>query len=238
MQPRSHPGHAIGTALVTGVSSGIGEAIAARLARDGWTVVGLDLRSCDRFPSAVCDVGDPVAVDAAVADLAGRFGKISAAVTAAGVWAGTDPFNVDRDLWRKLAAVHVGGTANVLKAVLPAMIASGEGNIVTITTDLALSGNKDDLYYVTVKGAVLGLTRGLARELEATRIRVNSVAPGATDTPILPPDSPWRTAEVLGRLPLPRLVDPSEIAETTAFLCDPACPLTGQVLSPNAGQAI
>lgn len=224
-------------AVVTGSSSGIGVAVARRLTSAGWDVAGLDLSASDEHQTYRCDVTDISSVGDALSLIRERHGEIDVAVTAAGSWAGTDPFEHDQVLWRKLMAVHVGGTVNVVKAVAPPMMEVGRGNIVMITTDLALNGNPDDAYYVTAKGAVLGMMRGLVAELEGAGVRVNTVAPGATDTPILPPDSIWRSEEKLSVLPLPRLVDPAEIAESVLFLCAGDCHLNGQIISPNAGQA-
>ncbi|EJT04252.1 SDR family oxidoreductase [Rhizobium sp. CCGE 510] len=224
-------------ALVTGLSSGIGAAIGQRLAKDRWKVVGLDLNVGDEFPTCRCDVTRFDQVVESVENIRERHGPIGAAVTAAGFWALSDPFEFNGASWSKFAAVHLGGTANVARAVLPQMRSDGRGSVVFITTDLALNGDAEDVNYVTAKGAVLGLMRGLAYEFEGSGVSISTVAPGATDTPILPPDSVWRTPEKLSTLPLPRLIAPSEIAEAVAFLCDQNVQMNGQIVSPNAGQA-
>jgi len=223
--------------IVTGISSGIGNAVGHLLEREGWRVVGIDLRTSSEFQTFQCDVSDCAAVSAVCEQVEAEIGAIAAVVTAAGFWQGTTPFQHDQSVWEKLAAVHLAGSTNFAKAVLPAMLKRGQGNIVFITTDLALNGNPDDACYVTAKGAVLGMMRGLARETHSRGIRINSVAPGATDTAILPPDSIWRTPEKLTSLPMPRLIDPAEIGAAVALLCDPALGFSGQILSPNAGQA-
>lgn len=198
----------------------------------------MDLNDSDEFESHRCDVTDADATRAVIDGVESTYGNLSAVVTAAGTWHETLPFTVDEHVFNGLAAVHLAGTLNAIYPAVEIMRARGRGRVVTITTDLALSGNPDDTYYVTLKGALLAFTRCLAHELLAANIFVNTVAPGATDTPILPPDSPWRTAEKLASLPLPRLVSPDEIAEAVARLCRDDWKLTGQIISPNAGQAI
>lgn len=223
--------------LVTGISSGIGNAVGHQLEREGWRVVGIDLRASLEFQTFQCDVTDSAAVSGICDIVETQIGPIAAVVTAAGFWQETTSFQHDQSVWEKLAAVHLAGSTNFAKAVLPAMLKRGQGNVVFITTDLALSGNPDDACYVTAKGAVLGMMRGLTRETHSRGVRINTVAPGATDTAILPPDSIWRTPEKLTSLPMPRLIDPSEISAAVALLCDPTLGFSGQILSPNAGQA-
>ena len=117
------------------------------------------------------------------------------------------------------------------------MAARGRGAIVNVSSELALCGAELHAHYCAAKGAILGLTRSLAAELAGSGVRVNAVAPGATDTGLL--TDTWRTPEYLGSLPLRRLSTPAEIAATIAFLAsDGASYITGQVLSPNSGAVI
>jgi NAD(P)-dependent dehydrogenase (short-subunit alcohol dehydrogenase family) len=91
---------------------------------------------------------------------------------------------------------------------------------------------------VAAKGAVLGLVKSLAAELAPTGVRVNAVAPGPTDTPLLAPDSLWREPGYLNTLPLRRLVTPGEIAHAVYYLATEGSMYCGEVLSPNAGAVI
>jgi 2-hydroxycyclohexanecarboxyl-CoA dehydrogenase len=118
------------------------------------------------------------------------------------------------------------------------MLAADAGTIVTISSELALGGGARDAHYAAAKGAVLGFTRSLGVELAPRGIRVNGVAPGPTDTPLLEPDSPWRAPEYLATLPLGRLVTPAEVAETVLMLVEEGTYFAGQTLSPNAGAVI
>ncbi len=112
------------------------------------------------------------------------------------------------------------------------------GSIIAISSELALAGSATDLHYVAAKGAVLGLVKSLAAEFARTGIRVNAVAPGPTDTPLLAPDSLWRKPGYLATLPLGRLVHPEEIAATVYYLATEGSTYCGEVLSPNAGAVI
>jgi NAD(P)-dependent dehydrogenase (short-subunit alcohol dehydrogenase family) len=137
-----------------------------------------------------------------------------------------------------MLSVILGGTVNAFAAVLPHMLRRGTGTIVAISSELALAGSATDLHYVAAKGAVLGLVKSLAVEVAHTGIRVNAVAPGPTDTPLLAPGSLWRKPGYLATLPLGRLVRPEEIAAAVYYLATEGAMYCGEVLSPNAGAVI
>lgn len=225
-------------ALVTGAASGIGAAVCVRLAEAGWAVAGLDRNAAATDVALEVDVADPAAVDAGVEAAEARLGRISLLVAAAGVYAPTPVAALTIEQWRQTLRVNFGGTVNVCRAVVPAMKAAGQGMIVTISSELALAGGTGELDYVTAKGAVIGFTRSLAAELAPYGVRVNSVAPGRTDTPMLPPDSRWRDSSYLAGFPLGRLVTPDEVAATVVFLVDDGTSYVGQVLSPNGGAVL
>ncbi len=225
--------------VITGAASGIGAATAALFSRQGWRTAGLDLRPSTTDLSMTCDVTDAAAVRSAIDAAAGRFGGIDAAVTAAGYYEeGIDVCDITRAQWDSMLQVILGGTVNTCAAVLPHMIARQSGTIIAISSELALGGSATDLHYVAAKGAVLGLVKSLAAELAATPIRLNVVAPGPTDTPLLTPDSLWREPGYLATLPLGRLVRPEEVAATVYYLATEGRMYCGEVLSPNAGAVI
>lgn len=227
-----------GAALVTGAAGGIGAAIAERLASSGWRVAGLDLRPSDTELALEADVSDREAVRAAAERAAAELGPVSVLVTAAGHYEPVPVGELDTERWRRMLAVHLGGTVNACWAVVPGMLATGSGCIVTISSELALAGSAGDAHYTAAKGAIVGFTRSLGIELAPRGVRVNSVAPGPTDTPLLAPDSPWRAPDYLATLPLGRLVRPEEVAETVALLVEEGGYFAGQTLSPNAGAVI
>jgi 2-hydroxycyclohexanecarboxyl-CoA dehydrogenase len=227
-----------GVAIVTGSASGIGAVVCARLAERGWRVAGVDLERSDTELSLQVDVTDRRAVEQAVHLAADELGPVSLLVTAAGVYEMVPVADIDARRWRRMLAVHLGGVANACWAVLPSMLEAGTGTIVTISSELALAGGDGDAHYAAAKGAIIGFTRSLGAELASQGIRVNSVAPGPTDTPLLAVDSPWRRSEYLGSLPLGRLVRPEEVADTVMFLVEEGTYFNGQTVSPNAGAVI
>jgi 2-hydroxycyclohexanecarboxyl-CoA dehydrogenase len=225
--------------VITGAASGIGAATAALFGRQGWRTAGLDLRPSATDLSLTCDVTDAAAVRSAIDAVARQFGGIDAAVTAAGYYEeGIDVCDITRAQWDSMLQVILGGTVNTCAAVLPQMLARQSGTVIAISSELALGGSATDLHYVAAKGAVLGLVKSLAAELAATPIRLNVVAPGPTDTPLLAPDSLWRKPDYLATLPLGRLVRPDEIAATVYYLATEGVMYCGEVLSPNAGAVI
>ncbi len=226
-------------AVITGAASGIGAATAALFRRRGWRTAGIDLRPSDTDLPLQCDVTDAPGIRSAVDEAAGQFGGIDAAVSAAGYYEeGIDVCDISRAQWDSMLAVILGGTVNICAAVLPHLIGQQSGTIIAISSELALAGSATDLHYVAAKGAVLGLVKSLAAELAATPIRVNAVAPGPTDTPLLAADSLWRKPDYLATLPLGRLVRPDEIAATVYYLATEGVMYCGEVLSPNAGAVI
>jgi len=226
-------------ALVTGAASGIGAETAALFRRRGWRTAGIDLRPSDTDQSVQCDVTDAAAMRAAIDGIAAKAGRIDAAVSAAGYYEeGIDVCDISRAQWDSMLAVILGGTVNTCAAVLPHLMARQGGTIIAISSELALAGSATDLHYVAAKGAVLGLVKSLAAELAATPIRVNAVAPGPTDTPLLAADSLWRKPDYLATLPLGRLVRPDEVAATVYYLATEGVMYCGEVLSPNAGAVI
>lgn len=226
-------------AVVTGAASGIGRACADVMHAADWRTAGIDLNASDTNLSLQADVSDRGAVAEAIDQIAQRFGQIDLLVTAAGYYEeGIDVADITIAQWDRMLSVILGGTVNCCAAVLPHMLNRGEGTIVAISSELALAGSATDLHYVAAKGAVLGFVKSLAMEVASTAIRVNAVAPGPTDTPLLPPSSLWRKADYLATLPLQRLVRPEEIAYAVHYLATEGSMYCGEVLSPNAGAVI
>ena len=226
-------------AVISGAASGIGAACADLMRRSGWHTAGIDLNPSGTDLPLQADVADRAAVAAAVDQVAARFGQIDLLVTAAGYYEeGIDVVDISLARWDRMLAVILGGTVNCCAAVLPHLLRRGRGSIIAISSELALAGSATDLHYVAAKGAVLGLVKSLAMEVAHTAIRVNAVAPGPTDTPLLGPDSLWRKPGYLATLPLGRLVRPDEIASAVHYLATEGSTYCGEVLSPNAGAVI
>lgn len=226
-------------AVITGAASGIGAACAGLMRRSGWRTAGIDLNPSDTDLSLQADVSGRAAITDVVDQVAQRFGQIDLLVSAAGYYEeGIDVADISVAQWDRMLAVILGGTVNCCAAVLPHMLRRGGGTIVAISSELALGGSATDLHYVAAKGAVLGFVKSLAMEVAETAIRVNAVAPGPTDTPLLAADSLWREPGYLATLPLGRLVTPEEIAHAVYYLATEGSMYCGEVLSPNAGAVI
>lgn len=217
----------------------MGIAIAQRLAASGLLVAGLD-----RSPSPTCDlslIGDVTSardIADAVRETESVLGPIYAVVSGAGHYESTPFTDVTDEQAQTMLRVHLGGFFACAQSVLPGMLERKEGCLIAITSELAVGGGDRDSHYAAAKGAVLGVVRSLAIELAPTGVRVNSVAPGPTNTPLLPPDSPWRAPEYLATLPTGDLAQPLDVALCVDYLINGAHFMTGEVLNPNSGAVI
>ncbi len=224
-------------AVVSGAASGIGRACAAALHADGLAIAALDLQPADDAElSLEVDVADAAAVEAAVARAERELGPVACAVTAAGVYERRALGEIGPAAWRRMLAVQLGGTVNVARSAYLRMRARGEGGICTIGSELALCGDADAPHYAAAKGAIHAFTKSLAVEAAPAGVRVNCVAPGPTDTPLMTPE--LRAPEYVESLVLRRLVDPLEIAAAVRFVLRGEHNLVGQVVSPNAGAVV
>jgi NAD(P)-dependent dehydrogenase (short-subunit alcohol dehydrogenase family) len=224
-------------ALVTGGASGIGAAVVDALSARGYTVGCLDLNPGDSENACAVDVSDAAAVTDAVAQLRGRLGPIDAVVTSAGYYEMAPVAEISADAWRRMLRVHLGGLVNVARATLPDLT-SRSGSLVAVASELAVGGGDQDAHYAAAKGAILGFVRSLAAEVAGTGVRINGVAPGPTDTPLLAADSPWRASDYLATLPLRRLTKPTEVARCVEYLICDATFSVGDVVNVNSGAVI
>src|SRR5215212_4578381 len=233
-------------ALVTGGASGIGAAIARRLAAEGASIVIGDVneegaRSVAAeidAEAALLDVTDP---DSAVA-VAREHGPFSILVNNAG----TDDFAFFTDMtperWRRLIAINLEGVLICTHAVLPAMQQAGYGRIVNIASEAGRVGSKGSAVYSAAKGGVIAFTKTIARENARFAITANAIAPGPIDTPLLNAarslgDVGERIIETMkGATQMRRLGDPDEVAAAVAFLAsDDASYVTGETLGVSGG---
>ena len=238
-------------ALVTGSSRGIGRAVAAELAREGWAVCVNYIQHQQAAEDAVRAIRDAggraVAVQADVADgaavaemvrLAERElgGHVSLLVNNAGV-AGQAQFqDITDEMWDRYLAVNLGGARNTIRAVLPRMISEKAGCIVNISSIWGLRGASCEVAYACTKAAIIALTRSLAAELGPSHIRVNCVAPGVINTDMVQVLGRETLDDLAEQTPLGRLGTPEDIAHAVAFLAsDRASFITGQVLTADGG---
>ena len=234
-------------AVVTGGASGVGLAIATRLASSGDRVAVLDVQTEAVAEAAktlgvagpVTDVSDRTAVDAALDAVRAELGPIQILVTSAGIDADDAFTTMSVDAWERVLRINLTGTFHCIQAAVPDMIAAGWGRIVTISSSSAQSGAANRAHYIASKGGVIALTKALAVEFAAQGITVNTIPPSIIDTPMA------RAAEAAGRIsvdmvakmtPVGRAGTPDDVAAACLFLCsDDAGFITGQQIGVNGG---
>ena len=234
-------------AIVTGAGSGIGRAIAVRLAADGYKVLVNDFRA-DAAAAVAAEIGGiahsgDVSAEDDVAAMVARaedvLGPVTHLINNAGhVHQGRFTELTVQDFDRMIA-VHLRGTFLCTHAVLNGMLARKAGVIVNIASRLGQIGGVELVHYSAAKAGIIGMTKALAREVSAQGVRVNAVAPGPINTPLVRKlSADWQRAKA-AELPLGRFGEPEEVAATVAFLCSPAASLfVGQTLGPNSGDVM
>jgi 3-oxoacyl-[acyl-carrier protein] reductase len=239
-------------ALVTGAGSGIGRAIAEKLAKDGERVAVNDLNSeaadevvarikesGGRAAAAPGDVSDQEAVERIMDVVRGAYGSPEILVNNAGFLQQKRFEDLTVEDFDRMIAVHLRGTFLCTSAVLPEMLSRGGGIVVNVASQLGQIGGVELCHYSAAKAGIIGLTKSLAREVSAQGVRVNAVAPGPINTElILGLSEEWQRAKA-AELPLGRFGEPEEVAKTVAFLVSDAATLyVGQTLGPNSGDVM
>jgi 2-keto-3-deoxy-L-fuconate dehydrogenase len=216
-------------ALVTGAGSGIGAAVARRLAADGHDVVRADARDPGEG-GVLLDVRDEAQVAPAMRDL-------DVLVNVAGIGSTTTAPDTPLELWDDVFAVNARGTFLCCKHAIPGMAARGGGSIVNVASVGALVGLRNRAAYCASKGAVVALTRALAVDHVDEGVRVNAVCPGTVDSPWVRRlvDESGETLEALrARQPMGRLGTTEEIADAVAYLVSAEF-ATGTILTIDGG---
>jgi NAD(P)-dependent dehydrogenase (short-subunit alcohol dehydrogenase family) len=244
-------------ALVTGGTSGIGEATARRLAAEGARVaiVGRDSERGGTLADQIgadggeaaffaADVTQEDAVATMVEAVMSRFGRLDILVNNAGIINFGSVLTANVDEWDLLMATNVRSVFLVSRYALPHMIAGGGGSVVNLGSNLGLVGTRGAAAYATSKGAIVQLTKAMALDHVADNVRVNCVCPGTIDTPLVQRQRVGRTEEQLRqsdarlreRHPIGRMGTPDEVAAVIAFLAsDEASFVAGSLYSVDGG---
>jgi 3-oxoacyl-[acyl-carrier protein] reductase len=220
--------------VITGAASGMGRAIARAADREGARLVLSDF-DADRLKATAGELGGEVRhlradvtrlpdIEAVFALTERELGRIDGLVTCAGIITTSPSLEVTVEEWDRVFAVNARGTFFTVQAALRRMIPRGQGRIVTIGSDsYKLGGGRiANIPYAATKGAVVTMTKGFARTLAGTGVRINCVNPGPCDTPMHAPLTPEQRTMLAGRIPLGRLAQPEEIASAVLFLLSDA----------------
>jgi NAD(P)-dependent dehydrogenase (short-subunit alcohol dehydrogenase family) len=232
------------TAIVTGAATGIGEAIARRLARAGATVVIADL-DAEGARNVASSIENAIALPVDVTNFSSvtkafdQVKRIDILVNNAGIGGKAAPLweQTDED-WQRIIAINQTGVFYCCKAVIGRMREATYGRIVNIASIAGKEGNPNMTGYSATKAAVIGFTKSLAKEVATEGICVNAVAPAVVHTKILDQLTPQQVDYMTQRIPMRRVGKPEEIAAVVHFLSSPDCSfVTGQCYDASGGRA-
>jgi 2-dehydro-3-deoxy-L-rhamnonate dehydrogenase (NAD+) len=234
---------------VTGAASGIGAAVAQRLARDGFCVAVTDVNEPAASEMASAIGGDAFAVSldvsreagfrAAIQAVLARVGRINALVNNAGIAGQSAPcWELPEGEWERVLGIDLSGVFYGCRTVLPHMLERGSGRIVNIASIAGKEGNPNAVPYSAAKAGVIGLTKAIAKEVATRGIYVNAVTPAVIETPILAQVSDEHVRYMVSRIPMGRTGRPEEVAALVSWLCSEECTFsTGAVFDISGGRA-
>lgn len=233
-------------ALVTGASRGIGAAIAATLAGAGARVIGTATSSGGAAAIGVAlaaggrglvlDVVDAASVTAVLKDIQDNEGAPTIVVNNAGITRDNLLMRMKAEEWDAVISTNLSGIYRVCKASLRGMMKAKHGRIINISSVIGVMGNAGQANYAASKAGMIGFSKSLAREIGSRNITVNVVAPGFIDTDMTQGLPEAQRASMLQQVPLGRLGDVQDIADSVAFLAsDAAGYITGETLHVNGG---
>jgi 3-oxoacyl-[acyl-carrier protein] reductase len=238
------------TALITGAARGIGRAIALELARGGASLAlndvneaaaqeAIDLAVKAGSPKAKFykfDVADSAACDAAIEAIVGEFGGLHILVNNAGISIDALLMRFKDEDWKKVLDINLTGCFNLMRAASRPLMKAKTGAIVNLASVVGESGNAGQAAYSASKGALIALTKTVAKELASRNVRANAVAPGFIDTPMTAALPEAAKAKMFEAIPLARLGTPQDVADCVAWLAsEKSSYVTGAVIRVNGG---
>lgn len=237
------------TALVTGASRGIGQAIALELGKQGATVIGT--ATTEKGAQAISDyltkagvkglglalnVNDPTQIEQVLTTIRGQFGEVAILVNNAGITKDNLLARMTDEEWDDVLATNLKSVFRLSRAVLRGMMKARTGRIISISSVVGSMGNPGQANYAASKAGMAGFTKSLAQEIGSRNITVNCVAPGFIDTDMTLALGDEQRAKLIEHVPLKRLGSPADIAAAVAFLAGPgAAYITGVTLHVNGG---
>ena len=220
--------------VVTGAASGLGLAIAQAAEAEGATITAMDRGPTPFANTRICDIADEEQVMRAFTGLS----RIDAVVNSAGIARRATVTDTDMADYDAVMAVNVRGAFLVSKYALPHLRAFG-GAVLHLSSGVATTGTRNRAAYSASKGAIVSLTRNMALDYAADRVRVNCLCPGFVNTPLLASLPPERKAKLTALHPLGRMGEPEDIAHMALFLIsDQATWITGQAIAVDGGYNI
>jgi len=237
------------TALVTGASRGIGQAIALELGKQGATVIGT--ATTEKGAQAISDylakagvkglglalnVNDPAQIEQVLTTIRAQFGEVAILVNNAGITKDNLLARMTDEEWDDVMATNLKSVFRLSRAVLRAMMKARTGRIINISSVVGSMGNPGQANYAASKAGMAGFTKSLAQEIGSRNITVNCVAPGFIDTDMTLALGDEQRAKLIEHVPLKRLGSPTDVAAAVAFLAGPgAAYITGVTLHVNGG---
>jgi 3-oxoacyl-[acyl-carrier protein] reductase len=241
------------TAIVTGASRGIGEAIALRLASEGANVAICASRSTEAAEAVAekirasgnqaivqqTDVSQSESVDTLIKTTLDAWGKIDILINNAGITRDNLLMRMKKDEWDAVLDVNLKGAYHCIKAVTRPMMKARSGRIINISSVVGLMGNAAQINYAASKAGLIGLTKSVAKELAGRNITANVVAPGFIPTEMTAKLTDDLQEKLIAQIPLGKLGSPEDVAAAVAFLAsDDAAYMTGQVLVVDGGMVM
>ncbi len=231
--------------FVTGAGQGMGKAIVERFAAEGASVVAVDinLQAAEATAKAIganvvglaCDVSDSSSVRDAMAEVERQFGRLDVVVNNAGIGSVDAFLDTPDENWARVIGVNLTGTFLCCREGARLMQKNDGGVIINVSSSAVMSGEGPS-HYCASKAGVIGLTRSIARELASSGIRVNTLVPGPTNTPMMADIPEDWMEQMVNAIPLGRMCEPDEVARVASFIAsEDASFITGQNIAVNGG---